>query len=96
MKSVHVDLDDWIAEWAIIASNGISVHVDDWTAKWAIIASNGIRVCLDDGTAERAIIASNVLVWDEKKSKICSCDNRHMPVSATPTRLCDDNSIYVI
>ena len=53
-------------------------------------------VCFDDWTAEWAIIAGNVLVWDEKKSKICLCDNHHMPVTATPARLPEDSSIYVI
>ena len=38
---IHVGVDDWTIEWAIIASNVNSNHVDDWTAEaeWAIIAS---------------------------------------------------------
>ena len=76
LNCVHVD--DWTAKWAIIASNVNNVHVDDRTAELVVIASNVNRVCVDDVTAERAIIASNGPVWDEKKSKICSCDNRQI------------------
>ena len=43
-----VSVDEWTAEWAIIASNVNRVRVDDWTAEWAIIVSNVYGVSVDD------------------------------------------------
>ena len=40
MWKVFILVDDWTAEWVIIASYVNSLHVDDWTAEWVIITSN--------------------------------------------------------
>ena len=43
-----VCVDDWIAEWVIIAGNVNSVCIDDWIPEWVVIAGNVNSVYVDD------------------------------------------------